>query len=246
MSGTTTDDGQRRRGDVHRPGRYAPAARSRSNVTSGTLTGTSTGTVPVTPAPAAKLVIQTQPSQTATAGFAFATQPVIYEEDQFGNLLTGDNSTVGDRLSRTAAPARCRARSAATVSGGVATFTGLADDAAGTITLQFTGAGLTSIPSVPIVISPAAASKLVIQTQPSAAATAGQAFATQPVIDEEDQFGNVETGDNSTIVTASLASGAGPLHGTHDRQRLRRRRHVHQPHRRHGRDHHAQVRRAAA
>ena len=42
----------------------------------------------------------------------------------------------------------------------------------------------------------------MIQTQPSPTATAGQPFATQPVIYEEDQYGNLETGDNSTVVTA--------------------------------------------
>ncbi len=65
-----------------------------------------------------------------------------------------------------------------------------------------------------IVVSPAAATQLVIHTQPSATATAGQAFATQPVVYEEDQFGNLETGDNSTVVTATLESGTGPLQGT--------------------------------
>jgi hypothetical protein len=32
-------------------------------------------------------------------------------------------------------------------------------------------------------------------------------IATQPVIEEEDQYGNLETSDNSTVVTASLSSG---------------------------------------
>ena len=45
-------------------------------------------------------------------------------------------------------------------------------------------------------------------------ATAGVAFATQPVVYEEDQFGNVETTDSTTKVTATLASGSGPLQGT--------------------------------
>ena len=51
-------------------------------------------------------------------------------------------------------------------------------------------------------------------TQPSTTATAGQAFAIQPLIDEEDQFGNLETGDDNTTVTASVASGTGSLAGT--------------------------------
>ena len=70
-----------------------------------------------------------------------------------------------------------------------------------------------SLPSVPIAVSPAAANKLVIHTQPSATATAGQAFLTQPVIYEEDQFGNVED-DNITALAVSLTSGTGALQGS--------------------------------
>ena len=42
------------------------------------------------------------------------------------------------------------------MNGGVATFADLADDTAETITLEFTGGGLTSPASVPIVVSPGA------------------------------------------------------------------------------------------
>ena len=56
--------------------------------------------------------------------------------------------------------------------------------------------------------------QLVIQTQPSQTAAAGQAFAIQPVIWEEDQYGNLETSDSTTVVTAYLASGTGPLQGS--------------------------------
>jgi hypothetical protein len=101
-----------------------------------------------------------------------------------------------------------------TVSGGIATFTNLADDLASSITLKFTGGSLSTSSSVPIVINPAAPAKLVIQTQPSSTATEGQAFVTQPVVYEEDQYGNVESGDNTAVVSAALASGAGPLQGT--------------------------------
>ena len=182
-------------------------------VTGGSLTSASSGTITVSPAAPAKLVIQTQPSQSATVGSPLATQPVIDEEDQYGNLLTGDNTTtITVYLGSGAGP--LEGTLTADVTGGVATFSGIADRVAGTISLQFTGVGLTSIPSVPIVISPGAVSKLVIQTQPSATATAGQPFATQPVVWEEDQYGNLETADNSTTVTASLASGSGPLKGS--------------------------------
>ena len=65
-----------------------------------------------------------------------------------------------------------------------------------------------------ITVTPATASQLVVGMPPPATATAGQPFEAQPVIDEEDQYGNLETGDNSTVVTATLESGIGPLEGT--------------------------------
>jgi len=180
--------------------------------TGGGLTSLPTNSIVVSPAPAGKLVIHTQPSASATAGQAFSSQPVIYEEDPYGNLETGDNGTVVTAgLNSGAGPLR---GTTATAVGGVATFAGLADNTAETLSLRFTGGGLTSLPANAIVVSPATASQLAIHTQPSSTEAAGQAFATQPVIYEEDQYGNLETGDNSRVVTAALHSGAGPLQGT--------------------------------
>ena len=86
----------------------------------------------------------------------------------------------------------------------MATFTNLSDDKAETITLAFKSGHLTGATSASIVVSPAAASLLVVEHSQSATATAGQPFATQPVIEEEDPFGNVEQNDSSTIVTVAL------------------------------------------
>ncbi len=128
------------------------------------------------------------PSQTATAGQPLATtaQPVVvYEEDQYGNLETGDSiTTVTATLSDQAA--QLLGTATVTVAGGVATFTDLSTQKAGTMMLVFNSTGLTGVSSKSIVISPAAASQIVIQTQPSTTATAGVAFGTQPVIAEED------------------------------------------------------------
>ena len=101
-----------------------------------------------------------------------------------------------------------------TVTGGIATFTNLADNKAETITLQFTSDPvLTPASSSSIVVSPAAPYRLVIYTQPSKTATAGAPFSTQPVVYVEDQYGNLETGDDTTEVTASPRIGNGPLLG---------------------------------
>src|SRR5204862_2498317 len=82
------------------------------------------------------------------------------------------------------------------------------------ITILFTSGSLTSATSSLIAVSPATANRLTIQTQPSATATAGVAFPQQPVIRVEDQFGNLMSSDNSTVVTASRSAGSGTLQGT--------------------------------
>src|SRR5262249_58040352 len=62
-------------------------------------------------------------------------------------------------------------------------------------------AGGFSATSNDVVVSPAAPAQLVVTTQPSATATAGAPFATQPVVKEEDAFGNVITTDSTHTVT---------------------------------------------
>ena len=167
-----------------------------------------------TPAAATQLAIHTQPSATASAGVAFSTQPVVYVEDQYGNLETGDNATQVTAASLPMGSGPLQGTTTVTASGGIATFTNLADNNAETITIQFTSSPvLTAATSNSIVVT-APATQLVIHTQPSPTATAGVAFSTQPVVYVEDQYGNLETGDNTTQVTAALGSGTGPLLGT--------------------------------
>ena len=99
---------------------------------------------------------------------------MIDEEDQYGNLETGDNSTVVT-ASLSSGTGPLQGTTTVTRLGGVATFTNLADDTAETITLKFTGGGLTSANVEHNRRSarrrPASWS---IQTQPSATATAGE------------------------------------------------------------------------
>ena len=124
------------------------------NVASGSLTGTAAGPITVTPAAASQLVVTQEPSAMAAAGVPFAVQPIIEEEDPFGNLETGDDSTVvAVTLNSGVGP--LLGTKAIAVQGGVATFSDLADDTAETITLEFTGGGLSAGPSTPIVVSPA-------------------------------------------------------------------------------------------
>ena len=66
---------------------------------------------------------------------------------------------------------------------------------------------------------PGAARQLAALTLPSASAVAGATFSPQPAIQIRDQFGNLRntangSADNSTVVTASLATGSSSLQGT--------------------------------
>ena len=202
--------------------------------TGGGFERRSPSSIVVSPAAASKLVIHTQPSATATAGQAFATQPVIYEEDQFGNLETGDNSTIVTAVAAPPAPGRFRAATV-TVSGGVATFTNLTDDTAETIALHSQSGGLSGPISNSITISPAAASKLVIHTEPSATATAGQAFAMQPVIYEEDSTATWKPATTARWSRPSSRPASGTASGNGHRRCVRRRGQVHQLVGQHGR-----------
>ena len=133
--------------------------------------------------------------------------------DQYGNIETGDNSTT-ITASLASGNGPLLGTTTVTLSDGVATFVGLADNKAGIISLNFAGGGFTAGPSNNIFIGPGPAAQLVIQIPPFASVTAGNPLTDPIVINEEDQYGNIETGDNSTVVTASLATGAGVLNGT--------------------------------
>ncbi len=176
------------------------------NTSAGAFTTTSNNVV-VSPAAASQLVVTKQPSATATAGLAFATQPVVAEEDQFGNIIASNNTSTVTAVST--GTAAVQGTTTLTLSGGVAAFSGLSYDKAETLALGFsTNAGSFTTTSSNIAVSPAAASQLVITQQPSSTATAGAAFATQPVVAEEDQFGNILIGDSAHTVTATSTGTA--------------------------------------
>ncbi|MDB6058837.1 MAG: hypothetical protein JWO95_2681, partial [Verrucomicrobiales bacterium] len=199
---------------------------------SGTITesGTATFTLDSTPVDnygalaevagtVAQLAFTTQPAS-ATAGAAFGTQPVVVTQDQFGNASTsglGSSLNVTVTLSAGTGPLQGTATAdIGTAAGnGTVTFTDLRIDVAGTDKqITATASGLTSASSSIFAVSHAAAAALVVQQQPSSSATAGVAFAQQPLVRIEDAFGNLIDDDNSTVITAARNTGSGTLQGT--------------------------------
>ena len=170
--------------------------------TDGTLASAFSGSFTVSPASANKLVFSPQAPGNGTAGTAIATMTVNVE-DQFGNIVTGNGSTVTMSLSRKSFAAGSTTSLAATQ--GVASFSNLTINSAGTYTLTAKDGTLGSATSGKFTISPTTASMLVFNPQGPANIKAGKTLATVTV-DVEDQYGNVVTGDNS-LVAVGVAGG---------------------------------------
>lgn len=173
------------------------------------ITTAPTAVVQLSAGPASQLEITTQPSSTAAAGVAFAAQPGVTIEDQFGNTVNSTAAVAGGLASGNPALAGTTSVNAV---GGVASFTNLRiDGVAGNRTLSFTSGALTSAASNTIAVGAGPTSQIAITSQPSSTAQAGLAFGAQPVATIQDQFGNTVL--SSAAVTASIATGAGTLAG---------------------------------
>ncbi len=140
------------------------------NVTdSATLSSTNTGgagqSLTVGTAVASKLVVTAEPSSTATTGVAFATQPVVAEEDTYGNVITTDSThTVTAARGNVGTGTLQGSNLTVTLSSGVVTFSGLYDNTAETMNIAFsTDAGAFTATSNNVVVSGAAAT--VVSTQ---------------------------------------------------------------------------------
>ncbi len=159
--------------------------------------------------PPTKLGFSVQPGG-GVAGTSWTNQPVVQVQDQYGNLIADANDSITISLS-TGSGTLSGTLSASAVNG-EASFSGLSLELIGSDkVLTATAAGLSPALSAPFVIQPAANSSIVIVTQPGGGG-AGEAWATQPVIEFRDQFGNRT---NSTAqVTAALTAGTGTLAGT--------------------------------
>ena len=151
-----------------------------------------------------KLVITTPPSSTDNSGAALAQQPVVKVEDSVGNVVTTASGTVTAAITSGGVSV---SNPTATVSSGVATFSGLALNALpGNYTLTFSDPGVTSAVSGTITVSAGAASQLVITTPPSSTEASGAALAQQPAVTLEDSGGNIITSASGTA-TAAITSG---------------------------------------
>ena len=182
---------------------------------SALLTSDPTTAFSVAHAVASQLAITTQPVSGVT-GTVLSTQPVIEVRDRFGNLVDDDLTTQVTVAISQGDGGVLAGTKTVTAIGGVVTFTNLKFTALpGTdYKLTFSSGALAADTSSVITVTHAAAAKLAIQAQPVGAAT-GDNLASQPVVRVLDQFGNLVTSDNRTVVSVSVGLGsAGSLGGT--------------------------------
>ncbi len=175
------------------------------SVSDGALPAVTTGSITISPALASQLVLQQSPTS-GTAGQSLDALQVAVE-DGFGNVITGDTSTVTVAVATGPAGFATGSTTSATVVSGIATFSNLVFDTAGNYTLSLSDTGLTGITTGSITIGPTSASQLVLQQSPTGG-TAGQALGTIK-FSVEDTFGNVVTGDSSTVMISVATGPAG-------------------------------------
>ncbi len=175
----------------------------------GSVTGTS-GSMTVSPAAANHLAFGGQPSN-STAGSVINPAVTVEVLDIYGNVLTADNS---DQVTVFVAngPGGFVGGSGtyiATVSGGIATFSNLKLDTAGSYTLGAVATGgLTGPSSSSFSVTPAAPSVLAFGVQPTGT-TAGAAINPAVTVNAFDPYGNLTTNNSALQVTLSAVGGPG-------------------------------------
>ena len=151
-----------------------------------------------------KLVFAPSTPGNGVDNLAFATQPVVYVEDQFGNVVSTDLSPVTLSISSGTSGAVLSGCSGSEVNGQV-TFTGCEINLSGTYTLLATDGTLLTATSSSFTVGGTAPS-LVFTRQPVMNNPSGSSFSTEPVIAVQDPIGITDTAWSGTV-TLSTSGG---------------------------------------
>ncbi len=180
----------------------------------GGLTGATSTPFNVSVGPESKLVFTPQPPATTQAGSTMATFAVSVE-DAGGDVVTTSTDSITMAISTNPAPGTGVLSGTTTVSAinGVASFVGLSIDKANTgyrLTPTDNTTTLTATASNTFNITAGTATQLAFTTEPSATATPGTNFTTQPTVTVQDANGNtILTGTGSTASITLVLGGVG-------------------------------------
>ncbi len=182
-------------------------------VSSTGLASTTSQPFDVTPGQPQALAFEKQPSQTI-AGAAFNPPVAVSVRDSFGNTVTSSTATLQLALANNPTGASLTGTVSVSAVNGVATFTGVAVDRAGTgYTLSASMPGL-STTSVAFNVTVGVPTRLAFGVQPSDVA-AGSAITPAVTVRVVDAAGNtVTTATNSITVAIGNNPGVGILNGT--------------------------------
>lgn len=174
-----------------------------------TATSSASSAVFVTIATATKLAFTTQPPTTVTAATTFSVGVTVEDASGAAVQVAGQSVTVaigtnpsGGTLGGTL--------TVATNASGVATFSNLTINKIGTgYKLGATSSGLASATSTAFNVTAGTAAALALTTQPSATATGGTAFGTQPVVTVQDAGGNTVASSASVTLAIKPPNNSG-------------------------------------
>jgi len=175
---------------------------------SGSLASANSSTFIVSPAAATTLSFTVQPSAT-TAGSILSPAPAVAVLDDYGNTVTGSSASITLGFASNPTGATLSGTAAKNASAGVATFTDISVQKAGTYTLSATSGSLAASTSASFTVAPATG-VLAFAVQPSSA-TAGAATSPAVVVAVQDSFGNVVTSSSAAI---TLVFGSNPTDAT--------------------------------
>ncbi|HEY2805735.1 MAG TPA: hypothetical protein VGI92_07755, partial [Gemmatimonadales bacterium] len=173
--------------------------------TSGTLTPALAAAATALAAGApTQLSVSVQPSTTVSNGTLLPTQPVVQIKDAFGNNAGAAGAIVVATVVSGPNGSTLAGDTAITDATGKATFSGLGiTGLVGNYTIRFASGVLSSVVSSATALTPGAATRFSIATQPSTTVQNAAALATQPVIQLVDQSAN-PVAQPSIVVTASV------------------------------------------
>ena len=185
---------------VNRPGSGYTLAVSASGVTQNSAAFN------IVPGPVASFVFSVQPSN-ATAGATIAPAIQVQAMDAAGNVVTPFNGNVTMAIGTNPAGGTLSGTASVAAAAGIASFSSLSIDKAGTgYKLTATG-GAGSGTSNAFNITAAVATQLVFATQPSATA-AGSNITPAVVVTAQDAFGNMAT-SFANAITVAITGGTG-------------------------------------
>lgn len=155
-----------------------------------------------------------QPSSTAASSTSLSNQPQIAVVDASGNIIASDNfTTITVSKAAGSSSGTLLGTNTAVTTNGVAYFSGLNFDAAGSYAITATSSGLTAANSASITVGGVAtATRLEFSQQPSTSGTAPNTLNTV-VVRAVDAGGTVDASFTGTI-TITLTTGTGTIGGT--------------------------------